>query len=68
MEETIKWIDAKAEVPGSDMNVLIVISDEENKGDAWIGYYTGESWRCSNGGMIGVSHWAEMPTGPVPPA
>jgi hypothetical protein len=64
MATTVQWKDAAKELPDSDIEVLIVVDDESNKGEVWIGYHDGERWRCASGGVVGVSYFADLPEGP----
>ena len=64
MTTTVQWKDAAKELPDSDIEVLIVVDDESNKGEVWIGYHDGERWRAASGGVVGVNHWAELPLPP----
>jgi hypothetical protein len=71
MDEVIKWIDAKKEMPDSDLNVLMFGSGHESatgqQWEVWVGYWDADSecWRNDLGGRAGVvTHWAEMPEGP----
>lgn len=65
MTTKVKWIDAASELPDSDIEVLIVVADQSHKGEVWIGHHDGERWRAASGGMVGVSHWADMPDPPA---
>lgn len=64
MTSTVKWIEASKELPDSDIEVLVVVSDESNKGEVWIGYHDGDRWRAASGGVVGVAYWAEIPAAP----
>ena len=64
MTATVQWINPEKQLPDSDVEVLIVVSDESNRGEVWIGYHDGERWRSSSGGVVGVAYWAEMPDAP----
>ena len=65
MTTTVNWNKASKELPDSDINVLIVVSDKSDEGEVWIGYHDGERWRSAAGGVVGVSHWAELPEPPA---
>lgn len=65
MTSKVKWIDASKELPDSDIVSLIVVSDKTNEGEVWMGYWDGERWRSVSGGVVGVSHWADLPEGPA---
>lgn len=67
--ETITWIPAKDRLPDAETNVLCF--DEESMG-VMEGYLDGEHddgsplWLEAMGFPLGcVTHWAEMPHGPI---
>lgn len=71
MNESIKWIDAKAEKPDESITVLIFGGGHKNSAmediEVWVGYFDSEDglWRLDSGERAGtVTHWAEMPEGP----
>jgi hypothetical protein len=64
MTATVKWNEASKELPDSDIEVLIAVSDASNQGEVWVGYHDGNNWRSCSGGIVGVSHWADLPLGP----
>jgi hypothetical protein len=67
--ERIKWIRTLDELP--DEGVIVLMHGEFNICFVWIGYVdevtaNGCIWRTAGGAEIdGVTHWAEMPCGPV---
>jgi hypothetical protein len=67
--ETINWIPTTDELPDEGITVLLF---NEGDGDpVWPGYLDevsahGYIWRDATGGQLeNVTHWAEMPVGPV---
>jgi len=67
--ERIKWIRTLDELPDAGVTVLL-FGDMEGE-PVWLGYFDeatahGYIWRTVDGAEIdGVTHWAEMPCGPV---
>lgn len=66
MRTSVKWIDARVEVPDDDMTVLIALSD----GYVWLGYHDAGVWRYVSGDDVKakVTFWANLPYPPKPAA
>lgn len=66
MEEIIQWFDAEVELPVKD-GELVLVRYQSGEMSTWIGSYDtgdGEWTDCDGFGLVGVTHWAEMPKGP----
>ena len=67
VQTSLTWIDATAEMPDSDLTVLIATSEGP---EVELGFHDGEEWRCVTcepGGspVLGtVTHWADLPEHP----
>jgi hypothetical protein len=68
-EETINWIPTADELP--DEGVIVMLFTTGDGEPVWPGYFDevsahGYIWRDANGGQLeNVTHWADMPAGPM---
>jgi hypothetical protein len=68
MSEQLTWVDVCDRLP--DEGVTVLLFGDMDGEPVWPGYFDestahGDIWRTVDGMLIkGVTHWAEMPSGP----
>lgn len=61
--ETLTWIPVAERLPDDGISVLICTTGTAEP--VWVGYLDGGEWRDTDGTLVAVTHWAEMPAGVV---
>lgn len=60
--EQITWHAVADRLPDDEQTVLICTDGTSEP--VWIGYRDGDNWRDTEGFVVNVTAWAEMPRGP----
>jgi hypothetical protein len=63
MNESITW---RPECDRPDCNMVVLVYGPSESDPIWLGYWDDQDslWRSCEGGLIEVTHWAELPAGP----
>lgn len=64
-ERQLFWIDVRDHMPDDEITVLV--ATRENDGEATMAWHCDGLWRdCGSAAVLdGVTHWMDLPEGPV---